>query len=1073
MKFVTASCSIGYPVYGAKFLNSHMLLVAGGGGEGNNGIPNKLTVLRVDFGKKKVIKRFREITLDPNDDSPTTLDVANDIILMGCNENSAKIRSGEGNHHLRKFVYENEHLKYIAGIDFDRSKQPEDYTKLIYLSRDGSVGAIASSAIPTVIRIIDPKELTEKYEIETGHEVKDMHFAPDGKVISYITATTLEVISIVTGRFIIRKTDFDSNYSLSKIKFLTDDIVLIAATLKKGSGIVMIKISLRSGNATVLKTKLITNKFKGVTAMDVDIKNELAVLAGSDNSLALVKLKDLSLGRIFKQVHAFAITRVAFSPDSNLIASVSAANTVHVIKVPQNFALSTSIWSKLWKLFLNFVFIVLLAFFAQISLKYDLHNKALTLAKTWYEERRNRAVVKREDSDQVTLVGAVPNVATGSSFLQSYVTPTYSLSSSGTVTSSGLSKPIQSTTKFSSQSDSEHFTTISSESPNTYNETPQVAKDNIANSLTNDFINNSEDTSLAERSAKSASMRKDHSISTWSTVAGNSEYLAANSKSPGISESSHADNTRLFISDSFTVTDSTSSASINTVVTPFSHHGPTPNPSDAAKHDNSISDGENFEDFASSEDHLDSSLSDSSTPESRMTSGNSLTNPDTLSSYQRNASSGLTRKDSTTSVAISTAQPLYHSSKQAFDVSSSAIDITSEQTKSLQTEATRAEEITSRIPGSNSFLHGHDERSSSIVATNPQLTPETELDSISKYEDLSSSLSNFLVESEFPSGIRDTTGGLYADQTTQGVASTTGVTASHETSFQTEVSRGIDEDFILSALKISDSDSKEAKYSSTVSPLTISRMTSASSIGSLSTANSFASEPNPGDQLSVTTSPSSGISATSPLETSSAMSIATEGKPSVEIKDTPSSLDKKSVSPTELSSSSSSDSLSELVTEKTQLQSVTNSFKTPNEAKETLSSYPLESSSVTSPGSSLDGSFTSSDKILGQIKATPTSDQISDGSHLEDLLLPEYAQSLDTGAKNSHAHQFAVESVIPTSKEAEDSTDDALSASPRSSIQVATDRTKNTPTSFSSQNISESTDLKSSAKLVDDIQEQE
>ncbi|CDH10981.1 uncharacterized protein ZBAI_02767 [Zygosaccharomyces bailii ISA1307] len=1068
MKFVTANCSIGYPVYGAKFLNSHMLLVAGGGGEGNNGIPNKLTVLRVDFGKKKVIKRFREITLDPNDDSPTTLDVANDIILMGCNENSAKIRSGEGNHHLRKFVYENEHLKYVAGIDFDRSKQPEDYTKLIYLSRDGSVGAIASSAIPTVIRIIDPKELTEKYEIETGHEVKDMHFAPDGKVISYITATTLEVISIVTGRFIIRKTDFDSNYSLSKIKFLTDDIVLIAATLKKGSGIVMIKISLRSGSATVLKTKLITNKFKGVTAMDVDMKNELAVLAGSDNSLALVKLKDLSLGRIFKQVHAFAITRVAFSPDSNLIASVSAANTVHVIQVPQNFALSTSIWSKLWKLLLNFAFIALLAFFAQISLKYDLHNRALTLAKTWYEERRNRAVVKREDSDQVTLVGAVSNVATGLSSLQSQVTPTYSLSSSAMASSSGLSKRIQSAEKFSSESDREQFTTISSESLNTYNETPRVAKGNIANSFTDDFISSSEDTSLAERSAKSASIRKDQSISSWSTVAGNSEDLAANSKFPGISESSHA-NTGSLISDTFTATDTTASNSINTVVSPFSHHGPTPNPSDAAKQDSSTSGGEIFEDVASNVVHFGSSLTDSSAPKSHIASGNPSTNPDTLSSYQRTTSASLTKKDLTTSVAISTAQPLYHLSEQAFDVSSSAIDITSEQLKSLQTKTTRAEETASRISGSSSFLHGNDEHKiSSIVATNPQLTPDTKLDSISKYEDLS----NFLAESESPSDIRGTTGGLYADQTTKAVASATKITAGHETSFQAEVSRGIDEDFILSAMKISASDSMESKYSSTFSPSTISRATSASSI--ISFSNAFVPGPNPGDQLSVTTSPSSGISATSPLEISSAISVAKEGKPSVEIKDTSSSLNKKSAYPTDLSSSSSSDFLSELITENDQRQStaVTNSSKNPSETREPLGSYSFETSSVTSSGSSVDGSFSSSDKILGQMKATPTSDQISDGSHLEDLL-PEYAQSLDTGAKDSRAPQFIVESVISTSKEAEDSIDDALSASPHSSIQGATDRTKNTPTSFSRQIISESSDLKSSAKLMDDIQEHE
>lgn len=412
MKFTSSTYNVGYPVYGSKFLNNSMLLVAGGGGEGNNGIPNKLTVLRVDFEKKKVIKRFREITLDPNDDSPTTLDAANNLILMGCNENSEKIKSGDGNRNLRKFVYENEHLRFVASVDFDGSVSPEDYTKLLYMSRDASVGAIASSKTPTVIRIIDPRSLEEKYEIETGHDVKDMHFAPDGKVIGYITASTLEIISIVTGRFIIRKNDFDKNYILSKVRFLTDDVVLIAASLQKGTGVVLIKISLKSGRATVLKSKLVTNKFKGFTSMDVDAKNQLAVIAGNDNSIALVKLKDFSLGRIFKQVHGFAITRVAFSPDSKLIASVSAANTVNVIRVPEDFALSTSLGSKIWRFFVNFILIVIIASLAQVSYRYNLHERSYRFLKHQYLARRGGSSGGIDILKQTTLVGDIVNQMT-------------------------------------------------------------------------------------------------------------------------------------------------------------------------------------------------------------------------------------------------------------------------------------------------------------------------------------------------------------------------------------------------------------------------------------------------------------------------------------------------------------------------------------------------------------------------------------------------------------------------------------------------------------------------------------
>ena len=80
--------------------------------------------------------------------------------------------------------------------------------------------------------------------------------------------------------------------------------------------------------------------------MDVDMKGELAVLASNDNSIALVKLKDLSMSKIFKQAHSFAITEVTISPDSTYVASVSAANTIHIIKLPLNYANYTSMKQK-------------------------------------------------------------------------------------------------------------------------------------------------------------------------------------------------------------------------------------------------------------------------------------------------------------------------------------------------------------------------------------------------------------------------------------------------------------------------------------------------------------------------------------------------------------------------------------------------------------------------------------------------------------------------------------------------------------------------------------------------------
>ncbi|AAS50413.1 AAR048Wp [Eremothecium gossypii ATCC 10895] len=414
MKLQSTLYNVGYPVYGARFLNANTLLVTGGGGEGNHGIPNKLTALQINFSKKKIVKRFRELTLDENDDSPTTLDVAQDVILMGCNENSEKIRQGAPNHHLRKFVYENEHLKFVGAIDLNRSDNPEDYTKLLYMSQDGWVAAVASSAVPTVIRIVNPGNLRETYEVETGNDVKDLHFSSDGKVLAYITASTLEVISIVTGNFIVRKTDFDKNLSLSKIRFIGEDTLLIAAALKKGTGIVLTKLSLKKGNTQILRTCVITKKFKSVTSMDVDPKGQLAVLAGSDNSLALVKLRNFSVAKFFKQVHTFAVTRVVFSPDSRLLVSVSAANTVHVVQLPEDFATRTTLTENLIKFFTNFVLVVLVALFARFAHQHGLHTKAYNIVSNTLRKPENRRTSFFSDilNQQITLSGDVVSSST-------------------------------------------------------------------------------------------------------------------------------------------------------------------------------------------------------------------------------------------------------------------------------------------------------------------------------------------------------------------------------------------------------------------------------------------------------------------------------------------------------------------------------------------------------------------------------------------------------------------------------------------------------------------------------------
>lgn len=422
MKYQFSSYDIGYPLYGAKFLNNSVLLVTGGGGYRNSDIPSKLTALRIDFKKKRVIKRFREITFDSKDDHPTTLDAAevvnqdplHNIILVGCNEDRSSSATTT-NYHLRKFAYENDHLKFMVSADFNRSNNPNEFTKFSSLSSDGTVGAVASSKLPIVIRIIDPMTMEEKYEIETGSEVKDLHFSPDGKVICYITETTLEVISIVTGRFIVRKTDFNKNISLSKVRFLSNDMVVVVGSLKeKSKKFIISKINIKTKNAAVLLSKSIKSNYTSITAMDSSKDGQLICLATNEKTLLVLKGKDFTVLRSFKNIHQDDITAVAFSPDTQYIASVSLANTIYLVNLPPGLAESTSFLSKLFKLLLNILFTVGIIMVAYIAYYFELHDKTYRYVSDKYflTKRDTSGYFQMHDGFLTTSMDIVDDVVT-------------------------------------------------------------------------------------------------------------------------------------------------------------------------------------------------------------------------------------------------------------------------------------------------------------------------------------------------------------------------------------------------------------------------------------------------------------------------------------------------------------------------------------------------------------------------------------------------------------------------------------------------------------------------------------
>ncbi|KAG7922342.1 hypothetical protein KL905_002364 [Ogataea polymorpha] len=359
VKFRNYTLDVGYPIYGTKFISDKLLVVTGGGGEGNNGIPNKITALLIQpENSRKPIKRYRELVLNEKEDCPMSLDANNNQILVGINENSESIRRGV-NKHLRRFKYHNDHLKFVESCQIHPGNNPQHYQKLTKVTKDATLGVIAMSDEPSSLYIVDMSgDLEEKFKIMTVGDVKDISISPDGKMMCYITSNHFEAISTVTGRSIFKS---KVNFLMSKIEFYDNNMVIIAGSSK--SGVVVGKFSI--AKSAVTKTAVIARTLKGITSMDTNSQCGLIALGGSDCSVLLVRSHDLKLLKKFDKVHGFAITRVVFSENGEYLASVSAANTVNVIELPSKLAESKPLYLSLFQVLFSVIVASLMAFVLQ------------------------------------------------------------------------------------------------------------------------------------------------------------------------------------------------------------------------------------------------------------------------------------------------------------------------------------------------------------------------------------------------------------------------------------------------------------------------------------------------------------------------------------------------------------------------------------------------------------------------------------------------------------------------------------------------------------------------------------
>ncbi|CCE82737.1 Piso0_002479 [Millerozyma farinosa CBS 7064] len=411
----SVTIDLGYPIYATKFIDSKTIIATGGGGQGNNGIPNKITAVKCSFkvaDSKKRLQKYREIVLPKNEDSPMCLDIAENggggeeghSVFIGCNQSTELLKSMSINNNLRKYNFSTgEHLRFVDAAQLEENLSIDnkgDYPRIIRLSSHCSLGCLMTSHYPSVIYVFNPEllELNFKYKPKEDVEILDFHLSPhdDGKTLCYITSSSIETISTITSNHLSSsnsnpgtKKEF-SSVNLSKVRYVDNSNVIITASLKNGKGVCIYKYSV--SEQSIISKCVISKKIRSITAFDISVRQDLIALAGNDTSVTLVKLSNFKVLKTFKQLHTFAITGVSFSPNGSKLASVSAANTLHVMKIPHNYSSGRSVVGSIFHYITLSLFVLIIGLVLQKGYENGQLLEAIELSKEYSQIGTAKAI---------------------------------------------------------------------------------------------------------------------------------------------------------------------------------------------------------------------------------------------------------------------------------------------------------------------------------------------------------------------------------------------------------------------------------------------------------------------------------------------------------------------------------------------------------------------------------------------------------------------------------------------------------------------------------------------------------
>ncbi|KAF5101799.1 hypothetical protein D0Z00_000661 [Geotrichum galactomycetum] len=348
--------NLKYPVFAAHFLSDTRLIVAGGGGEGNNGIKNKISLLDITSGSEhtpastSTIDVVAEYELPKSEDNPTSfaIDRAEGLVYAGVNRDMERVKKKD-NDHLR-ILELSEDAATSDKIAFDQvqtksifaSGSIDEFQKITKFQATQNLLAISNSVEPGTLVVLntvekDNIELNINYThiVKNGY-INDFDVYDDNDYLVYATSERLVLLELATGVELSFIGEIEPGYRFNKIKFTGKNrlLAVLSPPRKKAPLLVNFELTGDKRQFTVVKKATLSGVSAIVTGLDVS--KRLAAFTTADFSLVIVNLARLRVVKRFRNLHPFAITALAFNESGSLLATGSAANLIKVIEIPES-----------------------------------------------------------------------------------------------------------------------------------------------------------------------------------------------------------------------------------------------------------------------------------------------------------------------------------------------------------------------------------------------------------------------------------------------------------------------------------------------------------------------------------------------------------------------------------------------------------------------------------------------------------------------------------------------------------------------------------------------------------------